>query len=140
LAASGARPLSFQWRLNGTNLPGATNEWLVLTNVQTNQAGVYSVLVSNPLGTVTSSEGVLTVFAPPEVNVPPHFATSSTKLFVSDGQFHLSMEGSAGTRIILETSEDLKTWIPMRTNSLPEGGMQLVVPVGANRQFFRIGM
>jgi hypothetical protein len=45
VSASGATPLAFQWQLASTNLPGATNATLTLTNVQTSQAGYYSVLV-----------------------------------------------------------------------------------------------
>jgi len=51
----------YQWRLNGVDLPGATNNPLVLTNVMFNQAGNYSVLVSNNFGTATSISAPLTV-------------------------------------------------------------------------------
>jgi len=36
----GTWPLYYQWRFNDTNLDGATNAILKLTNVQTNQRGV----------------------------------------------------------------------------------------------------
>jgi len=61
ITATGASPLSYQWRFNGTNLPGAAQATLVLTNLQFNQAGAYSVMVSNPLGAVASAEMVLGV-------------------------------------------------------------------------------
>ena len=61
LAASGTAPLSYQWRLNNTNISGATADTLVLTNVQPAAAGVYSATVSNSGGTVTSSNATLTV-------------------------------------------------------------------------------
>jgi hypothetical protein len=50
--ATGAWPLSYQWRMNGTNLPGTISAVLALTNLQPNQAGAYSVRVSNANGTV----------------------------------------------------------------------------------------
>jgi alpha-tubulin suppressor-like RCC1 family protein len=59
--AIGAWPLHFQWRFNGTNLDGATNAVLKLANVQTNQAGNYSVTVSNLFGAVASSNALLRV-------------------------------------------------------------------------------
>src|ERR1019366_6702071 len=40
-AAAGARPLSYQWLMNGTNIPGATSTSLVLSNVQFSNAGGY---------------------------------------------------------------------------------------------------
>jgi len=51
----------YQWQFNGTNLAGATNSMLTLTNVLPNQAGAYSVVVSNEYGTVLSSDAVLVV-------------------------------------------------------------------------------
>ena len=134
MAASGAVPLSYQWRLNGTNLASATNAWLVLTNVQANQAGTYSVVASNSFGTASSSEGILTVFSG-----RTRFITSSGGLFVSGGQLHLLVEGSTETQFILEKSEDLKNWMPAQTNTLSAGVMRLNEPTGTNNhQFFRM--
>jgi alpha-tubulin suppressor-like RCC1 family protein len=61
--------LSFQWRKDGTNLIGATNALLLLGNVQTNQAGNYSVVVSNAAGVVTSSDASLIVSPAPSGTV-----------------------------------------------------------------------
>lgn len=58
-AAVGARPLSYQWRFNGMDLTGATNGILAITNLQPNQVGSYSIVVTNSLGAVTSSSLVL---------------------------------------------------------------------------------
>jgi alpha-tubulin suppressor-like RCC1 family protein len=55
MTAVGALPLFYQWTCNGTNIPGATNTILVVTNVQPNQAGHdYAVTASNAFGTNTS--------------------------------------------------------------------------------------
>ena len=54
-------PLHYQWRKDGIDLPGATSATLDLRLVQTSQAGVYTVVVSNSLGSVTSTPTVLTV-------------------------------------------------------------------------------
>jgi alpha-tubulin suppressor-like RCC1 family protein len=62
-AAAGVLPLSYQWQCNGTNLPGATDSVLALTNVQPNQAGEYSVVVSNSLGAGASAPAHLDVVA-----------------------------------------------------------------------------
>src|SRR5207247_10465393 len=65
VSLQGTTPLSYQWQLNGTNLPGATAASLMLTNVQLSQAGNYSVTASNALGSATSSNAVLTVISVP---------------------------------------------------------------------------
>lgn len=56
VTAVGARPLRYQWRFNGDDLPGATNQLLALTNIQFSQAGTYSVVVSNSLGLATNDD------------------------------------------------------------------------------------
>ncbi|MCX6922096.1 MAG: immunoglobulin domain-containing protein [Verrucomicrobia bacterium] len=65
VAATGTMPLSYQWQCNGTSISGATASSLVLTNLQFADAGVYSVTVTNAIGTATSSNATLTVNAPP---------------------------------------------------------------------------
>lgn len=69
---SGASPFTFQWRHAGTNISDATSSALSLTNVQSNDAGFYSVLVSNAIGSTLSSNALLTVTSPPPnaVNAP----------------------------------------------------------------------
>jgi hypothetical protein len=59
--ATGTPPLRFHWTFEGFDIPDATNNNLTISNVQTNQAGNYAVEVSNDLGTILSSNAVLTV-------------------------------------------------------------------------------
>lgn len=61
IEATGAWPLFYQWRFNGTNLPGATKEVLALSNLQPSQAGMYSVWVYNNFGLVSSDAVGLTL-------------------------------------------------------------------------------
>ena len=61
VSATGASPLSYQWRKDGVNLSSATNITLNITNVQPMSIGYYSVVVINPGGTVTSSNASLSI-------------------------------------------------------------------------------
>lgn len=65
ITASGAGPLAYQWRLDGIPLPGATNATWSTSAAETNDAGSYSVVVTNSYGAVTSSPAALTVVIPP---------------------------------------------------------------------------
>lgn len=64
VTATGLGTLRYQWRLNGTNILGATNATLVLFNLQATNAGNYSVVVTNTSGSATSANAVLTVGTP----------------------------------------------------------------------------
>jgi hypothetical protein len=67
--ATGTTPLSYQWQRNNVNLvngggiSGVTTPTLTLSNVQPAQAGAYSVVVTNIVGTTTSSNAQLSVFS-----------------------------------------------------------------------------
>lgn len=65
VAASGMPPLLYQWRRNGMNIPGATGATLMITNVQSADAGSYAARVSNLTGSTTSSNALLQVNHPP---------------------------------------------------------------------------
>jgi alpha-tubulin suppressor-like RCC1 family protein len=58
---AGLPPLSFAWRFNGAEIPGATKSTHSITNVQVSNSGNYSLFASNAFGTAISSNAVLTV-------------------------------------------------------------------------------
>ena len=57
----GKGPFDYKWQFAGTNLDGATTNSLSLTNIQMNQSGTYSLLVSNEFGIVTNTDAFLNV-------------------------------------------------------------------------------
>jgi hypothetical protein len=59
VAASGTGPFNYQWRFNGTNLPGATVASLIFSNIQPAQFGSYDAIVANAYGSLTSSVAIL---------------------------------------------------------------------------------
>ncbi len=61
VVAAGAAPIYYQWRKDGTNIVGATNNLLVFNPAQTTNSGVYSVLVNNALCGVTSSNATVLI-------------------------------------------------------------------------------
>ena len=61
---AGTAPTTYQWRRNSTSLAGATASYLNLTNLSPQDAGSYSVLLSNAAGTTLSSNAVLSVRVP----------------------------------------------------------------------------
>jgi hypothetical protein len=73
VATSTYPSLSYQWRFNGTNIWGATNSTFVVTNMQTNKAGAYSVRVSS-CGYTMSSNANLIMLTPPVIMLQPQSA------------------------------------------------------------------
>jgi hypothetical protein len=63
VAAVGSEPLSYRWRHDGSFLTGATAPLLLLDNLQLTDAGDYVVVVSNSVGTATSSPASLIVLS-----------------------------------------------------------------------------
>jgi len=76
VTATGSAPLTYQWELDGIDLPGATSATLLLPNVQTNQAGIYRVRVTNPVRSVTSAPAVLTIWQRPAFDLQPQSQTA----------------------------------------------------------------
>jgi hypothetical protein len=61
VTASGSAPLGYLWYKDGFAIAWATNSSLVLTNLALDAGGNYSVVVSNALGSVISSNAFLTI-------------------------------------------------------------------------------
>ncbi|MBG90019.1 MAG: hypothetical protein CMO80_24405, partial [Verrucomicrobiales bacterium] len=72
---AGSQPQGFQWRLNGTNLPGENATNIVITNIQPALGGLYDVVVSNVAGVVTSELASVVVYVPPAITTPPQSVT-----------------------------------------------------------------
>jgi hypothetical protein len=57
----GTGPLNYQWFKDGFALLNATNETLLLPSIQFTNAGLYSVVLSSPLGSVTNKPAQVVV-------------------------------------------------------------------------------
>ena len=77
--ATGTLPLAYQWQKNGTNLTntgnasGVSTPNLTLTNVQDADTAGYTLVVTNAVGSVTSSPALLLVIDPPVIVTQPTF-------------------------------------------------------------------
>jgi glucose/arabinose dehydrogenase len=61
VSATGAQPLSYQWKKNGSNIAGANSATFSIATVQQSDAGNYAVTVYNNYGTVNSSNATLSI-------------------------------------------------------------------------------
>jgi len=67
----GTGVIRYQWRFNGADILGATSSTLVLTNLQEDQSGVYTVSVSDEVGSLVSQPASLFVVTPPTITAQP---------------------------------------------------------------------
>ncbi len=104
VTATGYGTLNYQWKKNGTNINGATNSSLSLSNISASDAGTYTVAVSNLGGTVTSNSSVVSIKAATAITGQPistlrrtatssFFAVSATG--ADGGSFQWKKNGSA---------------------------------------------
>ena len=134
----GTGPFFYQWQSNGTNIAGATNGSLILSDVQFASAGNYSVNVSNEVSAVSSSIAQLTI------NPLPSFAPS-TYLGPGTG-FQLNFTGPAGYTFSIWTSTNLalkpvtKTWTHLVNGYYFSGGQDWFIDPngGTNQQQYYI--
>jgi len=99
VGAWGSGVLSYQWYFNGAAIPSATSSNLVLSGIQFTNAGLYSVVVSSPYGSVTNT--------PEQVVVNP--ASIALKLFAN-----VMLTGTVGYTYTIQSSTNLSNpnaWI-----------------------------
>jgi hypothetical protein len=97
-------PLNYQWRINGTNIAGATNVTLRLVNVTTNSTGKYDAVLSDSNGNIASAVATLTVLNAPLFQSP---------ILTTNGQFVLSWIAGQGQTYQLQYKTNLNqlNWI-----------------------------
>jgi hypothetical protein len=144
VGANGSVPLSYQWLFNATNnIPGATDFALVLTNVQAADAGRYSVLIRNSVGTQVSASAVLSVNCLPCLAVTPagDGGTAPTTRF--DRTKGIGIKGAPGRTYRIESTPSLLppiVWSPVTVMTLPNSDwfwVQGTVPVTSGSVFYR---
>jgi len=71
VGVASSSPVQYQWTFNGTNLSGATNSSLILSNAQFSHRGLYRAVVSNAFGVVTSEPARFDILVNPFIVAQP---------------------------------------------------------------------
>ena len=75
----GTPPMAFQWQENGKNILGATTNSYVLANVQLDDGGTFTLVISNFMGTTKSQPAVLK-----PVGIPPWIVAGGQPLSLTN--------------------------------------------------------
>jgi hypothetical protein len=115
--------LTYQWQFDGRNIAGATNSSLILSNLDPNQSGEYVVVVSNPVGSVTSSEAVVSLF---RLNM----YAGLTIVGVTGGHYKIEYRTSFATN----------TWATLTNLNLPASPYFFIdmLSPGTDQKFYRV--
>jgi len=101
---------------------GATQRWFTRANAQLADAGVYSCVITNTLGTNTSASATLTVIS----------GAVLTPLSYDNSGFRLRITGPTGAYVV-EVSPNLTSWTPWLTTNVPASGfLDLLDPIAVN--------
>ncbi len=95
VTAGGDAPLRYQWRKDGEAIDGETSSSLALFGVGDEDAGAYTVVVSNNSGSTTSGAANLTIAKPPVITVD---LSSFTNDSGADFTLSITAEGDAPLR------------------------------------------
>lgn len=108
----GIQPIALQWQHSGTNIPGATNGDLILTNISAAAGGTYQALASSSVGQAVSSTATVTI------STVRRAVLLSAPILQSDGNIVMTAETPDGgpfpiaslSSVVLEASGDLNQW------------------------------
>jgi uncharacterized lipoprotein YddW (UPF0748 family) len=130
--AVGDEPLSYQWHFKGGPIEGATGpDYTQISAVNIHQ-GEYSVMVTNPVGAVTSAVALLTVVYPE----PPSVVSAAIEAL--GGTLNLQFTGGPG-QFFIETSPDLVTWTNRAIINAGEAAFNYADSTdGSPRLFYRV--
>jgi len=113
-AANGTPPLFYQWFKNGETFPGATDPYLIITNVTRRDSAIYQLRVSNAGGTSASRDAVLEVLVQQRFDPPVRLDDGSLLLFSRDADGGALLAEDLGG-FEFQSSTNLRDWITIST-------------------------
>ena len=128
--AQGTGPITYHWRKDATPSALSSSATLTVSNLTANDAGAYSVIVSNSAGTQTSSGAVLSIASRPVIS--PSKVNSSIRL---------AFTGETGVTYRVETATNVTAtaWNTL-TNLTPlaDGPLAITNTPASSNLFYRL--
>jgi hypothetical protein len=161
---AGTAPFTYQWLKNGLPLTdggkisGSLTSALTIVNVTSNDAGIYSLAVTNAAGGIVSAGASLSVvpangggggggdggndnLRKSNVTARPVTISITQILRATSGTVTLDCSGANGSNYIMQASADLRNWSAISTNTADAAGQwQVNDPAAAEQpiRFYRV--
>ncbi|MCX8510215.1 MAG: immunoglobulin domain-containing protein, partial [Chthoniobacteraceae bacterium] len=105
VTATGTAPFTYQWKKDGSSITGGTSSTYSIPAATATNAGTYSVVVTNLLGSVSSASATLSVNTPVSITGQPASATvtagsSATFSVTATGTGPISYQWKKGNSLI----------------------------------------
>ncbi len=166
VGTEGSKPMKYQWQLNGTNIPLATQRRLLIERVEPDHAGFYTVSISNQVGHATSVSALVKLLpAPTCVPVPegligwwtgdsntldaisgqaayfssPRFAKGKVSQSFNFSAISSGVSVGRGFTFPLDSGLSLECWIKIEPTNLPPSSPFAVDAVSLIQQRFLRG-
>lgn len=132
-SASGTAPLQYQWRFNGTNIANATNTSYTLAAAQFQDAGSYSIVITNTAGAITSSDALLTVHTCAVIHV---LDISSN----SNGGISITWPTDPGIAYTVQSKNDLTDaqWTLLSSSNAAGATITFTDSAPGSQRFYRV--
>jgi len=129
VSATGTAPLSYQWRKDSINIPGANGLSYTINPVSAGDEGLYSVFVTNVAGQALSLAAQLTVSSQPFL-ANPHLRP--------DGVFEFTLVGRTNRTYSIDWTPDFNGWTNLTNITLTSPQAPVTNPsTNAAARFYR---
>jgi photosystem II stability/assembly factor-like uncharacterized protein len=140
VGAVGNPPLAYQWRKDNTNLAGATDATLNLTNALRMDSGTYSVFITNGFSTLQSSNAVLRVLVPERFGQPAVLPGNQIQLLFNDADGGALLTTNDLATFQVFASTNLTNWF-LVTNTLTVTNGSVIFQdslINAPQRFYKV--
>ena len=137
VVAGGTPAVSYQWKYNTTGtVAGAASSSFSIGTVRASQAGVYTVVVTNAAGSLTSAPATLTVTAP----APPPIDPSSVSVGGGIFQFKFIPVPGLTNTVLTNSAASGGNWAALVNVPPPPSTNAITITdaVGTSNQFYRV--
>jgi hypothetical protein len=129
VSVTGTAPLTYQWRKDGINIPGANGASFTIPQAHLADEGFYSCFVTNTAGTATS------VAARLRVTVQPFLSDARRH---ADGTFEFTLNGQTNRMYAVEYSGTLSGWNVLTNVTLTSPKATVIDRETNTMRFYRV--